>query len=413
MPPALFVTNARVVLPDRVLDPGFLFAEEGFIVDIGEGKGRTPGRGGRVIDAAGGYLLPGLVDIHCDAIEKEIQPRPNVTMPVSAACRELERKLASAGITTIFHSISFSRGEGVRSNEQATEIVRFISRWAKEKHLIQNLVHLRYEISNTAALDLMAQLLEEGCGQLLSFMDHTPGQGQYKTLEQYIKYVKKTYWLDEKDCRELVAIKMRERAAMDPLQLRRLAATARRYGVAVASHDDDAPSKIEEWLAMGVTIAEFPVNLATARHAAGRGLHVCVGAPNLLRGGSHEQNLSAKQALSEGAADVLCSDYYPPALLQGVFELAEEGFGLPRAVCLATLNPARATGLDGSVGSLEPGKQADFILVQLPAGQPVVLYTVTGGKVVSAFSYHGREALAAREGNGIDRELLMSCTLGG
>ncbi|NHM27588.1 phosphonate metabolism protein PhnM [Desulfofundulus sp. TPOSR] len=387
MPSRLLITNVRVVLPHRLLEPGYVYVEDGCIAEVGEGT-TTGGSGLTEFDGAGAYLLPGLVDIHSDAVEKEIQPRPNVTFPIGPACGELERKLAANGITTIFHSISFSAGEGVRSNDLAATIARHISGQARQCHLIRNLVHLRYEISNTAALELMEELIAEGVASLFSFMDHTPGQGQYGSIEQYKKYVRKTYWLKEEECDALVAQKIRERQEVDPARLRFLAATAQARGVPLASHDDDTPDKVEEMYRLGASIAEFPVNLATARHARLLGMHVCVGAPNILRGGSHENNLKAREALDSGAADILCSDYYPPALLQAVFYLAADGYSLPAAVRLATLNPAQATGLVAELGSVEEGKKADLILVRLIGGQPVIMGTVTGGKLVARFAYH-------------------------
>jgi len=387
VPSKLLITNVRVVLPYRVLEPGYVYVEEGCIGEVGEGV-TSGGSSLPELDGAGAYILPGLVDIHSDAVEKEIQPRPNVIFPVGPACSELERKLAANGITTIFHSISFSAGEGVRSNDLAATIARYISGQACQCHLVRNQVHLRYEISNTAALELMEELIAEGVANLFSFMDHTPGQGQYGSVEQYKKYVKKTYWLNEEECDTLVAQKIRERQEMDPARLRSLAATAQAHGVPLASHDDDTPDKVEEMYRLGATIAEFPVNLATARYARLLGMHVCVGAPNILRGVSHENNLKAREALDNGAADILCSDYYPPALLQAVFCLAADGYSLPAAVRLATLNPAQATGLAGELGSVEEGKKADLILVRLIGGHPVVMGTVTGGKVVAWFAYH-------------------------
>lgn len=383
----LLITNVRVVLPHRLLEPGYVYVEDGCIAEVVEGT-TTGGSDLPEVDGAGAYLLPGLVDIHSDAVEKEIQPRPNVTFPVALACAELERKLAASGITTIFHSISFSAGEGVRSNELASTIARYLFELAGKPHLIRNQVHLRYEISNTDALTLMEELIKEGVANLFSFMDHTPGQGQYRTIEQYKKYIRKTYWLNEEECDALAAQKIRGRQEIDTARLRSLAATAQAQGVPLASHDDDTPDKVEERYCLGATIAEFPVNMATARHARRLGMHVCVGAPNVLRGGSHENNLNARVALDSGAADILCSDYYPSALLQAVFYLAADGYNLPAAVRLATLNPAQATGLAAELGSVEEGKKADLILVRLMGGQPVTMGTVTGGKLVARFAYH-------------------------
>ncbi|MGB9859415.1 MAG: alpha-D-ribose 1-methylphosphonate 5-triphosphate diphosphatase, partial [Moorellaceae bacterium] len=357
------------------------------IAEVGEGV-TSGGSGLPEIEGTGAYLLPGLIDIHSDAIEREIQPRPNVTFPVTIACAELERKVASGGITTIFHSISFSAGEGVRSNKLASIIARHLSELDRRPHLIRNRVHLRYELSNTDALTLMEELINEGVADLFSFMDHTPGQGQYRTIEQYKKYIRKTYWVTEEEFEALVTQKIRERQKIDWARLRTIAATVRAKGIPLASHDDDSPQKVEESNRLGATIAEFPINLATARYARKLGMHVCVGAPNVLRGISHENNLNAREALDSDAADILCSDYYPSALLQGVFHLAAEGYSLPRAARLATLNPALATGLADELGSVEEGKIADLILVKLAEGRPAIEATLVGGRLVAGFVYH-------------------------
>ncbi|HAP32004.1 MAG TPA: alpha-D-ribose 1-methylphosphonate 5-triphosphate diphosphatase [Firmicutes bacterium] len=389
----LLITNVRAVLPDRILDPGWVSVEEGRIAAVGSGTMRK-GTRSSTLDGDGAYLLPGLVDIHCDAVEKEVEPRPGVLFPVELACREIERKFAASGIVTIFHSISFSAGEGVRSNELAAEIARQISGMGEGPHLINNLVHLRYEISNDDGLELVKTLLNEGCADLLSLMDHTPGQGQYRTVEQYYQYARKTYHLDELECASLVAQKVEARKNIKVEDLRMLADLAAQRGICIASHDDDTPERVEEMRALGVTLAEFPVNLITAQHARALGMHVCVGAPNLLRGGSHENNLSAREALQRGGAGILCSDYHPPSLLHAVFSLAADGFGLPPAVRLATLHPAAATGLAACLGSIETGKRADLIMVKLIRGCPVVFTVLSGGRAVARYGYNGAPALA-------------------
>jgi alpha-D-ribose 1-methylphosphonate 5-triphosphate diphosphatase len=340
-----------------------------------------------MLNGRGAYLLPGLVDIHCDAVEKAIMPRPNIFFPIELACRDLERQLAATGITTMFHSISFSDGEGVRSNELAATIARYIAGMELEPHLIRNRVHLRYEVTNIGGLALMEELISEGVGALFSFMDHTPGQGQYREVEQYVSYARKTYWLDGNQCAQLVEQKIRDRHNVKQEQLRRLAESAILQGIPLASHDDDSPERVKHMFSLGVTVAEFPVNLDTAKFARAEGLHVCVGAPNLLRGDSHNGNLRAAEAIDSWAANILCSDYYPPALLRAVFRLSESGFDLSAAVCLATLHPAQAVGLADELGSIEVGKKADLILVSLLRGRPVVMATLVDGRLAAQFAY--------------------------
>ncbi len=382
----MLITNVRIVLPNRILDPGWVYLENGLIIEVGEG---LKGKNNRfdVLDGEGAYLLPGLVDIHSDAIEREVQPRPNVFWDVDIACREIERRMVIHGITTIFHTVSFSSGEGVRSDVLASLVVRRIAAMSKFPHLIRNLVHLRYEVSNIYSLKLIENLLEEGTVQLLSFMDHYSDQGQYRNAEDYRREAGNIYRLEEEECLELPAQKMEERKRVDTQQLERLSSMTDCGRIRIASHDDDSREKVDAMLRLGVSIAEFPVNLDTALYARSLGMQVCVGAPNLLRGRSHGNNLSASEALHQRAANILCSDYHPPAFLYAVFRLALNGFGLPAATCTATLNPAIATGLDDRLGSIREGKKGDLILVHLVDDKPVIMATLVEGRETSRFTY--------------------------
>ncbi len=175
---------------------------------------------------------------------------------------------------------------------------------------------------------------------------------------------------------------------VDWKHLERLGILAAQKGISVASHDDDSPERVNRFLSFGVNISEFPLNLETAQHAASKGLHVCVGAPNVVRGGSHDNNMSAIAAIDAGAADILCSDYHPASLLAAVFKLSgildssETAIGLPEAVLMASLNPAIALGVDKQLGSIEPGKKADMIIVETFDNYPMVSTAMVDGTVV-------------------------------
>jgi alpha-D-ribose 1-methylphosphonate 5-triphosphate diphosphatase len=178
-------------------------------------------------------------------------------------------------------------------------------------------------------------------------------------------------------------------AARDELRddVAALAGGAQTVGVPLASHDDDTPEKLREMRRWGVTISEFPMSVDAARGAANAGMAVCVGAPNIVRGASTGKNLRAADAIDAGVAHILCSDYYPAALLHAVFQLAQGPLGLPRAVAMATLAPARAVGLARDLGSIEAGKQADLILVRMWHGLPVVVAAMVGGRWVYRVAY--------------------------
>jgi alpha-D-ribose 1-methylphosphonate 5-triphosphate diphosphatase len=387
----LVIINGRAVTPDGVVENACLVVSRGIIVEIGPAGQVRCAPGGRkgepVLDAGGAWMLPGCIDLHSDAVEREIEPRPRAVFPVELAFRELEKRLAGCGITTIFHSLSFAKEQlGLRSNKMAARVIRRICELAAGPALIRHRIHLRYEITDLSAVPLIMELLNEGKVDLLSFMDHTPGQGQFRELEKYKEWVRWSYGVREEEMEELLAKKDVDREQVQAA-MRRLASKARELGIPVASHDDDCPARVAMAHELGSSISEFPVNLETASYARERGLHVCVGAPNVVRGGSQAHNLSARDAVAAGAADILCSDYYPPAMLCAVFRLAKTPDSLPRSMSLVSANPARAVGLAGEVGALEVGRRADLVLVNLEEGIPRVLITMVDGRVVYSLNY--------------------------
>jgi len=389
--------NVRCVTPFAVMESGFVTVRDGRIVSLlpeGPRAGRHADQ--VVVDGHDRLLLPGLIDLHNDGIEQEIEPRPRAVFPLSIALRSLESQLVSHGITTIFHSFSFMDGrEGTLDPQILEPTVRELNR-QRRTGIIRHLVHARYEMAEVHHVDRFRRLIEGGFVNLASFMDHTPGQGQYRNPEYLVNYYARKYHAAREDVEAI----MRERLAKAgspavDAALSTLSACARAAGIPVASHDDDSPQKVARMHSLGVTISEFPVELSAARAALSSGMHVAVGAPNLLRGGSTTNNLSAMEAVRADCADILCSDYYSPALLNAVFKLAREGaLPLADAVRMATLNPARAAGLDGVLGSLEAGKRADLILVNDDGELPSVVEAWVGGRRV--YQRHDGE----REGTG-------------
>ncbi len=386
MKDSLLITNGQVVLPDRVIIPGEVLIENGVILYSGKQVERHGKTAENVLDARGGYVLPGLIDLHSDSIEKELEPRPGAIFAAEMAFCELEKRLAGNGITTMYHSFSFAGAEwGVRNDGHAADCIRKIVDMASKTWLIRNRIHLRFEITNGQGVSTVRSLIDDGMIDLLSFMDHTPGQGQYQTVEDYRRYVEKTYHLPYSRIEENIAAKERGRAPA-PANIEQLSAAARNNGVPMASHDDDDPERMASYRNHGVTIHEFPVNLAAAGAGRRMGGHVCVGAPNVVRDGSTGKGMRALEAIAAGAANVICSDYYPPAMLQAVFKLSREAMTLSRAVCLASLEPARAVGLE-LLGSLEPGHLGDTIVVIMRGGIPVVTDAVVEGARVYRISY--------------------------
>ncbi|WP_338552723.1 alpha-D-ribose 1-methylphosphonate 5-triphosphate diphosphatase [Paenibacillus sp. KS-LC4] len=336
-----------------------------------------------IIEADGCYLLPGLIDVHCDAIEKEVQPRPNTLFPLGMSLLEFERKLPLHGITTMYHSLSLGVGLSLRGEHLLTQMVELIRSYREQRSVVRNRIHLRYEISYLPGLPIVKRYVDEGAIDYLSFMDHSPGQGQYREPGSFERYVMKNQSVSVDEVRTIVEELMENRRQIDWPGLEELGRLAVQRGISVASHDDDSSLRVDQLRGCGVSVSEFPITLETAVYAVQQGLHVCVGAPNIVRGGSHDKNLSAVEAIAAGAADIICSDYHPSALLNAIFKLADEGITtLPAAVRTATLAPAEALGIASEVGTLERGKAADLIIVDRYEGHPWVKRTIVGGKTV-------------------------------
>lgn len=377
----IIVREGRVVLPDKVVEADVV-TECGRIAEIGPGLSRWAEAGDTVVDAKGQWVLPGLVDIHCDAIEKETEPRPNTLFPMAMAFLQFEKKLAGHGITTMLHSLSLGVGLSLRGEHLVSEMIRLIHSIREERAMIRHGVHLRYEVSHLTGMALARRLIEAGAIDYLSLMDHAPGVGQYRRPGAFQRYVMKNQGVGPEEVETIVRELEERRARIDWNELRGLTAHARDRGIAVGSHDDDSRQTVDRSLGFRAGISEFPLDLETARYASGRGMRVCVGAPNIVRGGSHDGNLNAAEAVREGAADILCSDYHPASLLHAVFELEKQGIPLERAVAMASLHPASAIGRDREIGSLETGKAADLIVVRKWRDVPLVSATLCGGTVV-------------------------------
>jgi alpha-D-ribose 1-methylphosphonate 5-triphosphate diphosphatase len=361
------LTNAHVVLAGETRARTAVLIEDGVIAALDPESAWDA----RVVDLSERMLIPGMIDLHCDALEKEVEPRPNVHFPLNFACAQADRRNAAAGITTVYHALSFANHElGVRNNAFAAEIARAIQAWQPHA-LVDNRVHARYEVTDDTAPAILAELLEHGDAHLLSFMDHTPGQGQFKDVAAFRAYLARTYKTSDTALDEILAHKLS--AAESALgRMQALAAVAKRAGVSIASHDDDSPDKVEAVAALGAVISEFPVNLETARSAKAKGLATLFGAPNLLRGKSQSGSMRALDAVMEGVADCLCGDYSPAALLPSVLRLpALAGIGLHQAVALVTRNPARAAGLTDR-GEIAVGRRADLVAVKTLGELPQV-----------------------------------------
>lgn len=375
----MFIHNARIVSPERIVENGHVQIENGQITAVGEGRMARSGE--TTLDAGGQWLLPGLIDIHTDAMDTEIAPRRRADFPIEVAFRELERRMSGCGITTVYHSLHLGYESAEKNSESKytrREIFERIHALAQQPTLINNRIHLRYELTGLYAYDIVLDLIEKGLIDLLSVMDHTPGQGQ-TSITNFLKYMARD-GLSEAEAQQKLA-DLRATPRLPREQFARLVGVAQMRGIPVASHDDDTAQKVDTMYAAGIRICEFPVSMEAAQRGKALGMSVIGGSSNVLRGGSLSGNLSIEDAISAGAIDSLCSDYYPPSMLHAVFKLAASGMTLPEATNLATLNPARAVGIADQTGSIEIGKQADLILVDVSGGTPLVSHTFVNGNL--------------------------------
>jgi alpha-D-ribose 1-methylphosphonate 5-triphosphate diphosphatase len=367
------IREATLVLPDRLIDGGWLMIEDTRILALGDPV-NCPASADRVISAGGDLLMPGLVDLHSDAIEKAVQPRPNVSFPMPGPLLEMDWRLAGSGITTEFHALSLDDAEfGVRSEDFVDQLAAELSTGAGL--LVRHRLHARLEITSDRGEAAVARLIRSHVAGLVSLMDHTPGQGQYPTEQSYLEYVMATTgWATGEVTEHLV--KKRQRAQDNAGRVGRTVRLAREYGIALATHDDDSIAKVEQWSEMGMDISEFPTTLAAALRAKEVGLSVCMGAPNVLLGRSSGGHVSALEAVRAGAVDILCADYLPVAMLAALFKLVRDGYcTLPQAASLVTANPARAVKLT-EYGALVAGNMADLILVQQRSTQEYIVRMV-------------------------------------
>lgn len=387
----IVIKNGRLVLPDKIVDGKFLLLEGDRIQSISD---TLPEKADKVIDAHDRFVTPGFIDIHSDRIEQFILPRPTARFDFELALKECERELLHQGITTMYHSLSLYKDERfgkspLRTLASVGELAELIRDIHERFHLIHHRFHLRVEIDNLEAYDIAKDMIERGLVHEISFMDHSPGQGQYRDLEIYRQTLAKYRGCaaEEIDFEAFLA-KEDAKKTLSFAQLQELCRMAHDYGIAVASHDDDTLEKLRVNQEIGVDISEFPITIEAAKYAKELGFATVVGAPNILRGGSHSGNMSAAEAIQEGCADILCSDYYPPAILHGVFIMYEKyGVPLPEMVNRASLNPARAVGLGSEYGAIEPGKKADLLIIELLDGYPVITHVLVDGRTTSRVEY--------------------------
>ena len=358
----MWLSNLSLVLPDRVVSNGSLRIENGLIADISETSKQDS------FDCKGAIVMPGFIDMHGDMIEIELEPRARVDFPMEIALSHLDARLAASGITTAYSAVSFSRGAANgerRSFEHTSRTIRALH--VLRGHCsVDHKIHARFDITFDNAVEVLADLIRDEQVDLVSVMDHTPGQGQYRDIERHITLLAAREGVTETQARQIVTTRIAERTRPQEVILGNLQAVSqlcKNHGVALASHDDDTREKAHLMADIGAVISEFPVTFDAAEIAVERGMMTAMGAPNAMRGQSYSGNLSARDAHANGLLDILASDYHPAAMLSAVMILAETNpNGLAGATALVTSNPAKALGLPDR-GRIEVGLKADLAFV--------------------------------------------------
>ncbi len=365
----LCLANAQLVLADQVIT-GSVTIEQGVISDITEGDHIAAG----AVDCGGDFVLPGLVELHTDNVERHIEPRPDVDWPHLAALIAHDAELASTGITTVFDAMrvgSIHSGKG-RYVDYARKLAdELLSARDQGYFKISHFLHLRAEICSETLLEELAAFGPSDRVGIVSLMDHTPGQRQFRELTALKTYVTKKRGMNDAEFAEHVETLLGLQKRFGAQHEAGAVQEARRLGAVLASHDDTTAEHVETSAKNGVGFAEFPTTVEAAEACRSQGIAVMMGAPNLIRGGSHSGNVAAETLAKADLLDIVSSDYVPSALLLSAFRLAEMWDDLPRAIATVTSNPAQAVRLEDR-GVLQTGMRGDVLRVRQIGQTPLI-----------------------------------------
>ncbi|EKZ6150683.1 alpha-D-ribose 1-methylphosphonate 5-triphosphate diphosphatase [Klebsiella aerogenes] len=357
----MIINNVKLVLEDETID-GSLEVQEGRIYAFAESQSRLPG----ALDGEGGWLLPGLIELHTDNLDKFFTPRPKVDWPAHSAMSSHDALMVASGITTVLDAVAIGdvRDGGDRL-ENLEKMINAVEETQKRGlNRAEHRLHLRCELPHHTTLPLFEKLVDREPVTLVSLMDHSPGQRQFANREKYREYYQGKYQLSSEQMQRFEEEQMALAAAWSQPNRQAIAAMCRERQIALASHDDATHEHVAESHQLGSVIAEFPTTLAAAQASRQHGMNVLMGAPNIVRGGSHSGNVAAHQLAASGLLDILSSDYYPASLLDAAFRIADSddnAFTLAQAVRLVSKHPAQALGLHDR-GVIAEGKRADLVL---------------------------------------------------
>lgn len=365
----IILTNTTVITRDRAFT-GTVQIADGRILDVDDRRSRLP----QAIDCDGDYLIPGLVDIHTDNMEKHLEPRPGVLWPGLAAFQVHDRMLATAGVTTVFDSLVVGDIHlGKAGRKGALRLAKDILATSIDDGLMKadHRLHIRAEVASDKVMSELADIIDHPLVALVSVMDHTPGQRQWQDLGKWRRRYSQIYPVDELDARIDQLITRQINFSRQNRQA--VIQESRARGIPLASHDDTTAVHVEQGHRDGVLICEFPTTLAAARAAHTHGMKTIMGAPNVVKGGSHAGNIAAADLAEAGLLNGLASDYVPISMIHSPFILADNhGVSLPDAVAMVSAEPAAMVGLTDR-GEIAPGKRADLVRVKIYRGLPSIM----------------------------------------
>jgi alpha-D-ribose 1-methylphosphonate 5-triphosphate diphosphatase len=373
------LTNARLVLGDKILDGSIVLKNDGIAV-IDVGRSDAPG----ALDMDGDFLIPGVVDVHTDNLERQVQPRSNARWPSRSAMVAHDAQCAAAGVTTVLDALcigdlGFDK-ERIKTFQDGVVDLDALADTGLLKS--EHFLHLRCEVPASDVLTLFDPVATHKRVRMISLMDHCPGVGQYADMTFYRALRRRDGTPEDYIERRIVELQDQRARLRGPNRRALLDRVAGR-DVTIASHDDRTEEEIAENARDGIRISEFPVTMLAAKAAKAHGMTVIAGAPNIVRGGSHSGNVSAAELVRAGAVDAFASDYVPASLVEAAFLCVEQtGITLPHAVALITDRPARMAGLPDR-GRLAPGMRADLVRVRLHQGLPVVRQVWRAGERVA------------------------------
>jgi len=365
------IGNARIALADRVIDHGWVALADGRIAEIGEG-GAPSGS----VDAGGDLIMPGLVELHTDHLEAHYVPRPKVFWNPISAVVSYDGQLATCGITTVLDSLRVWREDGAEDVDGRAGVLAAAISAARDSNILRadHFLHLRCEVPMPDVVEEARELIDRPDVRLMSLMDHTPGQRQFRDEVKLRDYYRgKSGGMTDAQLDVLFKRRFDYQRAYAAKNMRAIVALAHQYEIPLASHDDTTEENVADAIRDRVSVAEFPTTMEAARNLHHAGIDILMGAPNVVRGGSHSGNIAAVDLAREGLLDILSSDYVPSSLLMGALQLPKQvpAIDLAAAVRTVTKTPAEAVGLSDR-GEIAVGKRADLIRVHIARDIPVV-----------------------------------------